>query len=80
MFISWHAPSIVKLGLFINISDMKGIHMSNKVWLTVRELADRLDVPISWVYTNHRREGIPSKKFGGHLRFLLEDIERWERT
>lgn len=54
--------------------------MGEKVWLTVRELADRLDVPISWVYTNHRREGIPSRKFGGHLRFLLEDIERWERS
>jgi len=52
--------------------------MKNKIWLSVEELAERWGVLTSWVYSNHKKMGVPSRKFGGHLRFPLAEIEAWE--
>ncbi|TNM23644.1 helix-turn-helix domain-containing protein [Streptomyces sedi] len=50
--------------------------MSNTLW-TVKDLAEFLDKPTSWVYQNHAREKIPSYRVGQQLRFRPDEIERW---
>lgn len=44
--------------------------------LTAGELAERLNVPESWVRTEQRAGRIPSKRFGKYVRFKLGDVER----
>lgn len=48
-------------------------------FLTLDDLANRWRVKGKWVYSNHRRLGLPRLPIGGHLRFPLEGIEEWER-
>jgi len=48
--------------------------------LTTKELADRLKVPLSWVYGQTRQKGngtIPSIKVGKYYRFLESDVLSW---
>lgn len=47
-----------------------------KPLLTVKELAQALSVPVSWVYDRTRRgqEGIPHYKMGKYVRFVLEEV------
>ena len=48
--------------------------------LSVEELAELLQVPVSWVYehTRHRRaDRIPSLRLGKYLRFVETDIAAW---
>jgi excisionase family DNA binding protein len=44
--------------------------------LTAGELAERLNLPESWVRTEERAGGIPSVRLGRYVRFRLRDIER----
>lgn len=49
-------------------------------FLTVDELADKLRVHRSWVYSKSREAGpnaIPKVKVGKYLRFRLEDVIEW---
>jgi excisionase family DNA binding protein len=47
-----------------------------KTLLTPDELADRLKVPLSWVYEQSRQGNIPTHRIGRYIRFnLLEVIE-----
>lgn len=46
--------------------------------LTPQALAARLQKPVSWVYANWQRLGIPAIKVGQAVRFRIQDIERWE--
>ena len=51
--------------------------------LTVRELAEELRVPVSWVYARSRQRGpgsIPRIKVGKYLRFEFEDVLMWLRS
>ena len=51
--------------------------------LTVREVAELLKVPVSWVYERTRRRGIerlPHIKIGKYLRFHLHEIESYLET
>ena len=46
--------------------------------LTVEDLAEYLDVPVSTVYAwRYRRQGPPGFRVGRHLRFRWSDVERW---
>ena len=48
--------------------------------LTVREVAEFLRVPVSWVYERTRRRGaerLPHLKIGKYLRFRREDVLGW---
>jgi len=48
--------------------------------LTVREVAEFLRVPASWVYERTRRRGrdrLPHVKIGKYLRFRLIDLEAY---
>jgi len=40
-------------------------------------LADRLGVPVSWVYLKCRAREMPHLKFGHYLRFDVDELERW---
>ena len=42
--------------------------------LTPEELAERLNVPISWVYEQSRQNKIPTHRVGRYIRFSLEEV------
>jgi len=43
-------------------------------FLTPKELADRLKVPLSWVYEQSRLGKIPTHKLGRYIRFDLHEV------
>ncbi len=46
--------------------------------LTVKDLAEYLDVPVATVYGwRYRRLGPPGFRVGKHLRFRWSDVEGW---
>jgi len=48
--------------------------------LTVREVAEFLQVPVSWVYEQTRRRGadrIPGFRLGKYWRFSVDDVTAW---
>ena len=45
--------------------------------LNARDVAERLQVPESWVREQARRGRIPSLKLGHYTRFRLEALEQW---
>jgi hypothetical protein len=47
-------------------------------YLTTKQLAERWEVPASWIYSNRERLAIPTLKVGAHYRFALEQILKWE--
>ena len=54
--------------------------MEQKNLLTVEELAERLQVPKSWIYGQTRQTNsgaIPRIRVGKYLRFRLEDVMAW---
>jgi len=42
--------------------------------LTPEGLADRLQVPVSWVYEQSRQGNIPTHKLGRYIRFYLSEV------
>ncbi len=42
--------------------------------LTPEELADRLKVPLSWVYEQSRLGNIPTHRLGRYIRFDLHEV------
>ena len=42
--------------------------------LTPEELADRLQVPLSWVYEQSRMGNIPTHRLGRYIRFNLHEV------
>jgi excisionase family DNA binding protein len=52
----------------------------NDKFLTVAEVAEMLNVPVSWVYGRTRERGvqrIPHVKLGKYLRFDADAIRNW---
>lgn len=52
----------------------------NRDLLTIDELAEKLRVPKSWVYSRTRIKGpdaFPRLKIGKYLRFSLEEVLSW---
>jgi hypothetical protein len=48
--------------------------------LTPQELADRLKVPVSWIYEKQRarcKNKIPSKPLGRYVRFDWDEVVKW---
>ena len=45
-----------------------------KALLTPDELADRLKVPLSWVYEQSRQGNIPTHRLGRYIRFDLSEV------
>ena len=48
--------------------------MESKKLVTVEELAEILNVPISWVYQKTRLKAIPMVKVGKYCRFDPEEV------
>jgi excisionase family DNA binding protein len=42
--------------------------------LTPKDLADRLKVPLSWVYQQSRQGHIPTHRLGRYVRFDLQEV------
>ena len=42
--------------------------------LTPEDLADRLKVPLSWVYEQSRQGKIPTHRLGRYIRFDLQEV------
>lgn len=58
---------------------IRGKIMNDKL-LTVDELAAKLKVPKSWIYSRTRQSGpgtIPKIRIGKYLRFNWDDIWEW---
>jgi excisionase family DNA binding protein len=50
------------------------IDKSSRKLLTPDELADRLKVPVTWVYEQSRKGIIPTHKIGRYIRFDLQEV------
>jgi len=46
----------------------------NDKFLNVDQLAEVLNVPVSWIYQKTRVNKIPHYKMGRHLRFKLNEV------
>lgn len=47
-------------------------------WLSPRELAEFLDIPVGTIYGwRHTGFGPPAYKYGRHVKYRLADVERW---
>ena len=42
--------------------------------LTAEKLAERLKIPVSWVYEQSRQENIPTHRLGRYIRFNLHEV------
>jgi len=42
--------------------------------LTAEELADRLNIPLSWVYEQSRLGNLPTHRIGRYIRFDLNEV------
>lgn len=52
----------------------------NENLLSVTELAEKLNLPKSWIYSRTRQKGedtIPILRCGKYVRFCLEDVLNW---
>ena len=50
---------------------------------SVKEMADKLNVPKSWIYSRTRETGpdaMPRIKVGKYCRFVLEDVLAWLKS
>ena len=54
------------------LTDYNGSKQSNLC--TPEELADRLKVPVSWVYEQSRQGNIPTHRLGRYIRFDLHEV------
>lgn len=48
--------------------------------LTPQELAERLKVPISWIYKKSAANGMPVLRCGHYLRFVWPEVCAWMRN
>lgn len=51
---------------------------SNEVmFLGIKEMACKLDVPITWLYARTRTNDIPHYKLGKYVKFREEEVLEW---
>ena len=43
----------------------------------IKEMASKLDVPVSWLYSRTRTNDIPHYKVGKYVRFAESEIWEW---
>jgi excisionase family DNA binding protein len=57
-----------------------GVTMEKLELLTINEMAEKLKVPLSWIYSRTRITGpgsFPMIKVGKYLRFVEADVIEW---
>jgi excisionase family DNA binding protein len=50
-----------------------------KVLLTPEELAEKMKIPVSWVYEQSRQNAIPTHRIGRYIRFDLNEVLESQR-
>jgi excisionase family DNA binding protein len=45
--------------------------------ISIKEMASKLDVPVSWLYSRTRTNDIPHYKVGKYVRFDESEIWQW---
>ena len=56
---------------------IEGVERKDRL-ISVKELADYLDVPVTTLYQwRYRREGPPGFRVGRHVRYRWSDVEEW---
>jgi excisionase family DNA binding protein len=48
-------------------------------FIGIKEMASRLDVPVSWLYSRTRTKEIPHYKIGKYVRFDETEVMDWIR-
>ncbi len=43
---------------------------------TIKEAAEVLRIPCSWLYERTRRNAIPCRRIGKYVRFTLDDLQK----
>ncbi len=56
------------------IQGLKGELNGQGELLTAEKLAERLKVPVSWVYEQSRQGNIPTHRIGRYIRFDLNEV------
>jgi excisionase family DNA binding protein len=46
----------------------------------IREMSEKLSVPVSWLYQRTRTDEIPHYKIGKYVRFDVEQVMEWIKT
>ncbi len=49
----------------------------NQNLIGIKEMASKLDVPVSWLYSRTRTYAIPHYKIGKYVKFDAEKVMRW---
>jgi len=49
----------------------------NQNLIGINEMAKRLDVPVSWLYSRTRTNEIPHYKIGKYVKFDAEKVMKW---
>ncbi len=56
------------------VENALGQNGHGKELLTAEDLAERLKVPLSWVYEQSRQDNIPTHRLGRYIRFDLQEV------
>ena len=59
------------------MKDAVNLSSSEKSFLTVEEVAERMSVSKAWLYRQAKAGKVPHIRFGSVIRFSLDDINRW---
>ena len=43
----------------------------------IKEMAEKFDIPVSWLYSRTRTNEIPHYKIGKYVRFNEEEVWQW---
>ncbi len=54
--------------------EIQTLHGGDAELLTPEELAERLKVPLSWVYEQSRQGNLPTHRLGRYIRFDLREV------
>ena len=49
----------------------------NQNLIGIKEMASKLDVPVSWLYSRTRKNEIPHYKIGKYVRFDEDEVMKW---
>ena len=48
--------------------------------ISINEMAKKLDVPVSWLYSRTRTNDIPHYKVGKYVKFEPDEVWNWLKT
>ncbi len=51
--------------------------MPNETWMTTEEIAAHLRKPVTWIYNNADRMGLPRHRLGRQYRYRLSEVDAW---